>query len=305
MSSNKKKPRSTVRRIFRALFFAYVSVVIVLAFFQRYLMYHPRTASEMPVASFRDVTRIYPAATDVRLTCSDGVQIGGWLLQKEAVDGDNAKRPLLIFFHGNAGHRAWRIDWYRIMANADVDVLAIDYHGYGDSSGKMTEEALEIDADAAWNFATKELKYKPEQLLVMGTSLGGAAAVYLASKQCRARNPPAALVAVATFSSMVDVAGSHYPWLPVGAVLVDRYPSDERVAHVTCPVVMFHGDKDRVVPYKFGARLFDAVPEKSASGVPKRWVNLPGVGHNDIVHRAARPISEQIHRLAKQGVGKP
>lgn len=286
-----------MRRLVRGGFIAYTLVVIVLAFFQRYLMYHPRTESAMPVAQVQDVMKMYPAATDVRLKCADGKRIGGWLLQKDGAKNDRPNRPLVIFFHGNAGHRGYRIDWYRILANANVDVLAIDYHGFGDSEGKISEQALELDADAAWKFATEELSYAPGDLLVMGTSLGGAAAVYLTSKQCQAKNDPAGLIAVATFSSMVDVAGSHYPWLPVGAVLLDRYPSDDRIKHVTCPVLLLHGDQDTVVQQKFGQRLFDATPEKSKSGRAKRWVNLPGVGHNNIVHLAAKTITEEISRL--------
>ena len=151
---------------------------------------------------------------------------------------------------------------------------------------------------AALEFAVEGLHIK--DIIVMGTSLGGAAAVYLTAKQCQAKKEPAALVAVATFSSMVQVAGSHYPWLPVGAVLVDRYPSANRIPHVTCPVLMFHGDQDRVVQQRFGIRLFEATPDKSKSGVPKRWIDLPGVGHNNIVHLSARTIASEIADITRR-----
>ena len=92
----------------------------------------------------------------------------------------------------------------------------------------------------------------------------------------------AGLMAVASFSSMVDVAGNIYPWLPVKAILVDRYPSDTRIPLVKCPVVILHGDEDSLIDQQFGRRLFDAAPENSADGTPKQWISMTGVNHNNV-----------------------
>ena len=117
----------------------------------------------------------------------------------------------MVCFHGNAGDRSTRTGWYRLLNALDVDVLAVDYHGYGDSDGTISETALESDCDAAWDYAVTQLDRRPGDIVIVGTSLGGAAAIYLASKQSEAGTPPAALVTVATFSSMVDAGSSHYP----------------------------------------------------------------------------------------------
>lgn len=286
-----------MRRLAKSVVLIYVLVVAMMGFFQRKLLYHPRTAPVMQVAKFQDVVSHFPAAKDVQLTCDDGICIGGWLLRKEETSTADAQRPLVMYFHGNAGNRASRMGWYRIFSECGADVLAIDYHGYGDSQGQMSETGLEHSAKAAWKHATSALGYSPGKVTVAGTSLGGAAAVFAASEACQAGQQPAALFVVATFSSMVDVASSLYPWLPVKAVLADRYPSDDRIKSVTCPVVVLHGDEDRLVYQKFGRKLFDAAPGCSTCNTDKRWISLAGIGHNDILSSAGHVVRDEFSRL--------
>jgi pimeloyl-ACP methyl ester carboxylesterase len=280
----KRSLRNLMKRLLRLVFIAYMLVIILLGFFQRRLLYHPRKAPDLSVARFPDINRMFPAASDVSIRCEDGVTIRGWLLQKHAVNPktDPVQRPLVIFFHGNAGNREGRVGWYHIFARTGADVLAIDYHGYGDSEGEMTESALEADSAATWKYATEELGYKPGDIILAGNSLGGAAAVLTAAAHVQPDDTPAGLMAVASFSSMVDVAGNIYPWLPVKAILVDRYPSDTRIPLVQCPVVILHGDEDSLIDQQFGRRLFDAAPENSADGTPKQWISMTGVNHNNV-----------------------
>lgn len=295
----KRSLGNLVRRLLRIVFITYMLVIILLGFFQRRLLYHPRKSLDLSVAQFPDTTRIYPAASDVSITCDDGITICGWLLQATPVDPqtDTVQRPLVIYFHGNAGHRAGRVGWYHIFQRAGADVLAIDYHGYGDSGGDMSESAMEADCVATWNYATQKLGYKPADIIIAGTSLGGAAAVLTAAAHVQPDDTPAGLVVVASFSSMVDVAGSIYPWLPVKAVLVDRYPSDERISSVKCPVVIFHGDRDSLVDQKFGRKLFDVAPEKSTSGVAKKWISMTNVNHNNLADDGQRFLLPELRSV--------
>lgn len=290
-----------MRRLLRLVLIIYALIIILLGFFQRRLLYHPRKAADLSVAQFRDTARLYPAASDVKIRCEDGTTIGGWLLQKEAVQPGAAEvtRPLVIFYHGNAGNRAGRVGWYHMFQQAEADVLAIDYHGYGDSEGSMSESAMAMNCEATWKYATEKAGYKPKDIFISGTSLGGAAAVQTAAAHTKPGDTPAGLMIVASFSSMVDVAGSIYPWLPVKAVLVDRYPSDERIAEVTCPVAVLHGDRDNLVDQKFGKRLFDAASEKSADGRAKKWVNMTGVNHNNLAEDGYRFILPAIRELVE------
>jgi uncharacterized protein len=286
-----------LRRPIRGIFVVYTTVVVLFGFLQRQLLYAPQKASNLAVTDFHDLTSIFPAATDIEFRCHTGVTIRGWLLRKSNDPEVTASRPLVIYFHGNAGNRADRGSWYDSFDKAGADVLAMDYHGYGDSGGRMNERALELTADAAWTLAVKTLSYRPSRIVITGTSLGGAAAVYLASEQSDCGNPPAALVTIATFSSMVDVARSHYPWLPVKAILVDRYPSIQRITRVSCPIIAMHGDIDTVVRQQYGRRLFDAAPRESIENIEKRWINLQNVGHNDLFANARDSIHHELKRI--------
>jgi len=77
------------------------------------------------------------------------------------------------------------------------------------------------------------------------------------------------------FTSLPDVGAVHYPWLPVRRLLLDRYPSIERIASVSAPLLVIAGDRDDIVPLSLSKRLYDAAAE------PKRFVLVPGAGHND------------------------
>jgi fermentation-respiration switch protein FrsA (DUF1100 family) len=110
----------------------------------------------------------------------------------------------------------------------------------------------------------------PRRIAYFGESLGAAVAVGLA-----VQSPPAALVLRSPFTSLPDVGAVHYPWLPVQRLLLDRYPSIERIASVSAPVLVIAGDRDDIVPMSLSRRLYDAAAE------PKRFVLVPGAGHND------------------------
>ena len=212
-----------------------------------------------------------------------------------AVEG----RGLVLFFPGNAGDRRNRNLDCSDLADMGLDVFLFDYRGYGDNPGSPSEEKLAADARSVWRFATETCRVPPEQILLYGESLGGAVATRLAAERSEAGTPPAALVLCATFPSLVDVGAWHYPWLPVRLVLLDRYPSQARIASVTCPVLQVHGTDDDIVPLELARKLFAATPERSADGIANRFVEVPDVGHNDIgVSNFRAAIGEMLGRIA-------
>ena len=294
VSTTRSRPVAAfVKRVLRLVIISYVVILIVLGFFQRKLLYRPSVADALPIASFPQATGGYSSADDVDMVCRNGETIRGWLLREP---GDTP-RPLVLYFHGNARNRSDRGPWYELLRDAGLDVLAIDYQGYGDSGGKTTEATIEQSCDATWTYATTELGYAPDQLVVAGTSLGGAAAVYTAHKQSQAGAAPSCLFVTATFSSMADVAGSLYWWVPVRALLVDTFPSAQRASGITCPVLVMHGDVDKLVDQKFGERLFEAFPETAANGMQRRWQNLAGISHHGIVENGYDTILLAIRGL--------
>jgi fermentation-respiration switch protein FrsA (DUF1100 family) len=122
-------------------------------------------------------------------------------------------------------------------------------------------------------------------MVYFGESLGAAVAVGLAVQR-----PPASLVLRSPFTSLADVGAVHYPWLPVSRLLLDRYPSIDRIASVGAPLLVVAGDRDDIVPAALSRRLFDAANE------PKRYVLVPGAGHNDPALLDGRQMIGEIDR---------
>ncbi|WP_078796149.1 alpha/beta hydrolase, partial [Mycobacterium tuberculosis] len=119
-----------------------------------------------------------------------------------------------------------------------------------------------------------------------GESLGAAVAVGLAVQR-----PPAALVLRSPFTSLAEVGAVHYPWLPLRRLLLDHYPSIERIASVHAPVLVIAGGSDDIVPATLSERLVAAAAE------PKRYVVVPGVGHNDPELLDGRVMLDAIRRF--------
>lgn len=284
-----------IRKILRKILIAYLIVMAVFALIQRKMMYPATQAPQLPVAAFPQLEQTFHSASDVEITTGDKVIIRGWFLQAAAKPSDR----LMLLFHGNGGNRAHRGNWYTIAHSLDADVLAMDYHGYGDSGGSPSEAALIMDAEAAWEHAVNVLRYKPSQIVLVGESLGGAVSVQLAATMSRKGTPPAGLVLVATFSSMLDVARDRFWWLPVRWLLLDRYRSDKAITQVTCPILQFHGDLDTLVALPFGMRLYELVHAKSSGGIAKEFHLLRGAGHNDILDRYGRFIRDEMAALIR------
>ena len=279
----------------RRLLIAYLIVIAVFSFIQRRLMYPASRATSLSVEAFPLLGQNFHVAADVEFTTNDNVTIKGWHLQVGAAPSDR----LILLLHGNAGHRAFRGNWYDIAKSLNADVLAIDYHGYGDSGGSPSESALIGDAEAAWDQAVTTLKYEPAQIVIVGESLGGAVGVQLAAEKCRKGTQPAGLVLVTTFSSMVDVASYQFPWLPMRFLLIDRYRSDQHIADVTCPVLQFHGDRDTLVPVRLAQQLHELAPATASGGKARSLHILPGAGHNDILYLHGRTIRDEMAKFIR------
>lgn len=270
----------------------YITLCVVLAVFQRSLIYQPTRTTGAITPDMADVDA-GPIRT-VEVTTDDGLVLHGWLTSWER-ERKESERWLVIYFSGNGGNRVRRAGACAELAAGRMDVLLVDYRGYGDNPGKPSEEKIIADAHAVWRFATEQRGYRPERTLVYGESLGGGVATRLASDLCRAGTPPAGLVVSSTFTSMVDAAWGHYPFVPVPLLLLDRYESEKWIADVTCPILAVHGEADRVVPIELGRKLFAAAPERSATGIEKRFVPFPDRNHNDLTKSEfAKHVKELI-----------
>lgn len=245
----------------------YVGLVALLYFAQRTIQYFPERFRTAPAAAG------LPEAEEVTLDTADGERVIVWHVPPR---GD---KPVFLYLHGNGASLRWRADRYRDLTADGSGLVALSYRGYGGSSGSPTEPGLIDDALAAYAFAAA--RYPSERIVLWGESLGSGLAVALAAEK-----PVARVVLQSPFTSAADIGASRYWFVPVRLLMKDQYRSDLRIGKVTAPVLVLHGDRDDIVPITQGERLYELIT------APKRFVRIPGGGHNDLGRRAVEAAKQ-------------
>lgn len=225
---------------------------------QRRLIYLPGAQPVPPAA------RILPGALDVDIDTADGLRLRAWFVPVRRANAT------VLVCNGNGGDRSDRAPLAAVLAAAGLSVLLLDYRGYGGNPGTPSERGLAQDARAARRYLLSRADVDPDSLVYLGESLGAAVALELA-----VAHPPAALVLRSPFTSLTDVGRLHYPFLPVRALLIDRYESLGRVRALRAPLLIVAGGRDRIVPASQSRALYDAAPQ------PKRYLEIPNADHND------------------------
>jgi len=239
-----------------ALVVAYVVIVLLVYFGQSRLVYFPeKQLGNTPSAVGLDYS-------SVNISTSDGETLHGWWMPVPDAKGT------VLFFHGNAGNISHRINYLTMFKRLGYDTLLFDYRGYGQSSGTPSESGTYLDAQAAWHYLTATKEIAPERIVLFGESLGGAVAAWLA-----AREKPGLLVLASTFTSVPELAGEIYPFLPVRWISRFAYNTMASLQSVSCPVFIAHSPQDDIVPFHHGEQLFQTALE------PKQFLPLEG-GHN-------------------------
>jgi uncharacterized protein len=235
----------------------YGAFLMLLYVAQRKLQYMPETSRTTPAAAG------LPEAEEVVLDTADGERVIVWHVPPRG------EKPVFLYFHGNGASLRWRTERFRALTADGSGLVALSYRGYGGSSGSPTETGLLADAAAAYAFATA--RYPAARIALWGESLGTGVAVALAAEK-----PIGHLVLETPFTSTADVAAKSYWFAPVRQLMKDQYRSDLRIGQVTAPVLVLHGDRDTLVPFAMGERLYALV------NAPKRFVRFPGLGHNEL-----------------------
>jgi hypothetical protein len=180
-------------------------------------------------------------------------------------------KGLILYYHGNAGDLSRWGQISSFFTKLDYDVLVMDYRTYGKSSGELSEENLLHDAQLFYEFALK--KYTEDEIVVYGRSLGTTFATFVASK-----NNPRKLILETPFYNLKEAAKQRIPLFPVGFFLKYQFKTNEFIKEVDCPIVIFHGTDDTVVPYKSGKKLAKLVsPDKLT------FITISGGDHNNLV----------------------
>jgi len=237
---------------------AYAALVGGLYLFQRQLLYFPDRARPELLGLEKLGVR------EVMLTTEDGLSLLSWYLPARP------GRPVIAYFHGNGGHIGYRVERLLRFAREGCGMLMAEYRGYGGNPGAPSEIGFYADGRAALAFLDRE-GVAPSRLVLYGESLGSGVAVALAVQQ-----EVGALILEAPPTSVAEVAQCHFPYVPASLMVIDRFDSLSRIARVRAPILVLHGESDRVVPIRFGRALLDAAPD------PKEGWFAPEPGHEDL-----------------------
>lgn len=253
----------------------YAAIVFVVWLGQRRLLY------------IADPARVSPASVGLinvverEITASDGERIVGW--QARAKPG----RRTILYFHGNAGTLAMRADRVRRFAGDGLGIFIMAYRGYNGSTGKPSEAAIEGDARLVYDKLVSE-GVAAKDIVLFGESLGSGVAVKLASERT-----VGGIILDAPYTSMVELAAGIYPYLPVRALILDRYESDKHIKSLNAPLLILHGADDGLIPVRMGRRLFELAKD------PKRIVVFEDGEHSDLFseHGAHETVAKWLAKL--------
>jgi hypothetical protein len=236
---------------------------------QRYIYFPDRELIATPAA-------VGLAYEEVRFTAADGTALHGWYLPGEA------RQPLVLFCHGNAGNISHRLESLRLLHDLGLSVFIFDYRGYGMSEGKPSEEGTYADARGALAWL-QQRDWTPARLVYFGESLGAAVALQLAVEQ-----PPAGLAMEAPFTSIAAMGRHHYSLLYflLGWLLDARYDNLAKIGEVRSPLLIIQGTEDTIVPPDMARQLYSAANE------PKTLRPIPGAGHNDLLYAGGKAYRE-------------
>jgi fermentation-respiration switch protein FrsA (DUF1100 family) len=232
----------------------YVVLALALYLFQGKMVFLSNLPGRALTASPNDIGLQYE---EVLLDTSDGERLHGWYVPAARSPTDS--RGVILFFHGNAGNISHRLDSIAIFHKLGLDTMILDYRGYGESTGKASEQGTYLDAEAAWNYLVNRRMVPPERIIVFGRSLGGAVGAWLGSQ-----HTPAAMIIESSFSSGVDMARRLYPFLPARLLTRLHYPVAEYASRLDCPVLVVHSRQDEIIPFEMGLTIYAAVTQRKA-----------------------------------------
>lgn len=225
----------------------------------------------------------------VRLATSDGETLVAWQLEPEDPIAD------VVYFHGNGGNLSVWLPVLAALHARNLRVLAVDYRGYGLSSGRPSEEGVYRDAEAVARYAARHrLKSADRPLVFWGRSLGGP----IASAATRVVRPDG-LILESSFADKAAVIRSHPVLRMLNVFGAYRFETVKLLKDFRGPVLVLHGSRDSVVPFALGRELYDRLD------APKRFVEITGADHNDLIDATRAdywtPVLEFITALRRSG----
>jgi hypothetical protein len=197
-------------------------------------------------------------------------------------------KGIVLYFHGNAGSlKSWG-DVVSDFTRRGYDIVIPDYRGFGKSTGRIeSEKMLHDDAQTAFNHVKKI--FPENQIILYGRSIGTGIAVHLART-----NRPRMVILESPYLNLLNMAVRYYPLVPRPLLsLLVRYPmrTDHWIADVSCPVYLFHGTNDNVIPFNESEQLSKLIRSKH------ELIAVPEGGHNNLADfRQYRDALDRILR---------
>ena len=228
------------------LVFFYVLLLTVVFFFQSSLLYHPSVNNYLKNQVINEPTEI----EKVKITTEDKVELLGWFYNKNI-----NKFKTILFFHGNAGsleNRTYKLNHFKDLK---VNFLIIAWRGFSGNKGQPNEIGLYKDAESA----IKWLKMKginEKNIILYGESLGTGVAVEIAQNK-----KYAGVILESPFTSMVNMGRKYYPFFPVRFLLKDKFESYKKINKISVPILIMHGEVDKIVPYAMGKKMYELANE--------------------------------------------
>ena len=273
-------------RILRILGLVFVALAVITLVFGDRVIFFP---TRFPDGDWEARLHSTVPIDEVEFTISDGTRLVAWHAK--------ARNPrcTFLYFHGNAGSIADRLEVLEALAEIGVSTFAVDYRGYGKSGGSPSGPGVLADAQGSWAHLTVRMKVPPNRVVLFGKSLGGACAIDLAYQV-----PAKGLVVQSTFTSISDVAARVMPIFPAKLFLRENMNSVMKIGAAKCPTLVVHSRDDEVVPFAHGQRLFEAAPE------PKWFAEYSGVGHNELITvRRSEWLKDLSEFLDHIGLARP
>lgn len=239
----------------------YVSICLVLYFFQERLIYFPEKLSK----DFK--FRFYHEFEEVNIRTADNVLLNAVLFRSASSKG------VIFYLHGNAGSiNSWG-DVAEIYTRLQYDLFMLDYRGYGKSEGQISgQEQFYSDVQKAYDIL--KTRYDESKIIVLGYSIGTGPATKIA-----AENNPKLLILQSPYYSLTDMMRHTYPVIPT-FILKYKFETNKFIKKCKMPIVIFHGDKDEIIYYGSAVKL------KGLMKGTDRLITLRGQGHNGMSSNA-------------------
>lgn len=248
---------------------AYGLFVVILYLAQERLMYHPDPSQPMPADWGLNPTQVE------RIRTADGLELFAWYHPPR-----DPNAPIVVYYHGNAGHLGHRAEKIAPYIEAGYGVLLASWRYNAGAGGRPSESGLMADGRAVLDHLAAR-GVESERIVLYGESLGSAVAVAMAAE----RPGIAAVMLEAPFSSVADVAASRYWFAPVRQLIKATYDSRARIGRVRAPILIVHGEHDAIIPVRFARDLADYAPDGTET------VFLPLAGHNDLPEHGLKEIT--------------